>query len=260
MVREIAHRVAVIYAGRILEIGPVQKLYAAPRHPYTRSLLASLPKPSVGEDNQPLVSIPGSLPDRTLPIIGCNFADRCQFATKKCWQEPIDLVTATEHAVACPYWESVLKIKINSGDETATIKCANTERVARLSMENLSVEISRPDLFAWLMGRKPKTIHAVNNVDLVLHGGETLGLVGESGCGKSTLMLMVAGLLDSTSDIDIYKDRKAALKTVGIIFQNPDHQIIFPTCIEEISFGLMQQGMTRIEAEERSNEILLPKL
>ena len=74
---------------------------------------------------------------------------------------------------------------------------------------------------------------------------------------------MISGLIAPISgsirinDIDIYKDRKAALKTVGIIFQNPDHQIIFPTCIEEISFGLMQQGMTRIEAEERSNEILL---
>ena len=230
VVREIAHRVAVIYAGRILEIGPVQKLYAAPRHPYTRSLLASLPKPSVGEDNQPLVSIPGSLPDRTLPIIGCNFADRCQFATKKCWQEPIDLVTATEHAVACPYWESVLKIKINSGDETATIKCANTERVARLSMENLSVEISRPDLFAWLMGRKPKTIHAVNNVDLVLHGGETLGLVGESGCGKSSLAKALVGLrkfkgrvlLGDTPVYSLSDMGKPYRKQVQIIFQNPD--------------------------------------
>ena len=55
----------------------------------------------------------------------------------------------------------------------------------------------------------------------------------------------------------MFKDRKAALKTVGIIFQNPDHQIIFPTCVEEISFGLIQQGMTRIEAEKKSKQLLL---
>jgi biotin transport system ATP-binding protein len=92
---------------------------------------------------------------------------------------------------------------------------------------------------------------------------QRIGIVGVNGSGKSTLARLISGLITPISgsirinDIDIYKDRKAALKTVGIIFQNPDHQIIFPTCIEEISFGLMQQGMTRIEAEERSNEILL---
>ena len=92
---------------------------------------------------------------------------------------------------------------------------------------------------------------------------QRIGIVGVNGSGKSTLARLISGLIApisgsiSINDIDIYKDRKAALKTVGIIFQNPDHQIIFPTCIEEISFGLMQQGMTRIEAEERSNEILL---
>jgi len=92
---------------------------------------------------------------------------------------------------------------------------------------------------------------------------QRIGIVGVNGSGKSTLARLISGLIAPISgsirinDIDIYKDRKAALKTVGIIFQNPDHQIIFPTCIEEISFGLMQQGMARIEAEERSNEILL---
>ena len=92
---------------------------------------------------------------------------------------------------------------------------------------------------------------------------QRIGIVGVNGSGKSTLARLISGLIALISgsirinDIVIYKDRKAALKTVGIIFQNPDHQIIFPTCIEEISFGLMQQGMTRIEAEERSNEILL---
>ena len=89
-----------------------------------------------------------------------------------------------------------------------------------------------------------------------------VGIIGVNGSGKSTLARLIAGLISpihgtiKINDIDIYKDRKSALNTVGIIFQNPDHQIIFPTCIEEISFGLIQQGITRYEAEKEALKIL----
>ncbi|WP_300445278.1 ABC transporter ATP-binding protein [uncultured Mameliella sp.] len=89
-----------------------------------------------------------------------------------------------------------------------------------------------------------------------------IGIVGRNGSGKTTLARVIAGLqapesgtarIDGT---DMAKDRKAALRTVGILFQNPDHQIIFPTVEEEISFGLVQLGRKRDAAAQETREIL----
>lgn len=89
-----------------------------------------------------------------------------------------------------------------------------------------------------------------------------IGIVGRNGSGKTTLARVIAGLLapdGGTAEIDgtdMAKDRKAALRTVGILFQNPDHQIIFPTVEEEISFGLVQLGRKRDTAAQDTREIL----
>jgi biotin transport system ATP-binding protein len=89
-----------------------------------------------------------------------------------------------------------------------------------------------------------------------------IGVVGRNGSGKSTLARLLAGLVSPTrgelriNARDLGKDRKAALIEVGILFQNPDHQIIFPTVEEEIVFGLVQQGKSKSEAAEITAETL----
>lgn len=90
---------------------------------------------------------------------------------------------------------------------------------------------------------------------LTLHLRERrIGIVGRNGSGKTTLLRLIAGLIAPTSgrvrvdDADPFRDRKAALARLGILFQNPDHQILFPTVEEELSFGLRQQGRPQAEA------------
>ncbi|WP_438988060.1 ATP-binding cassette domain-containing protein, partial [Marivivens donghaensis] len=81
-----------------------------------------------------------------------------------------------------------------------------------------------------------------------------VGIVGQNGSGKSTLARAISGLIRPEqgrvliNGIDVLNDRKSALSAVGILFQNPDHQIIFPTVEEEISFGLRQLGHSKADA------------
>ena len=89
-----------------------------------------------------------------------------------------------------------------------------------------------------------------------------IGVVGLNGSGKTTLARLVCGLIKPTggevliNGSDVAKDRRAALGLVGIVFQNPDHQIIFPTVQEELSFGLTQAGLTQQDAADRALEVL----
>jgi biotin transport system ATP-binding protein len=90
-----------------------------------------------------------------------------------------------------------------------------------------------------------KVILSGITADLTEH---RIGILGRNGSGKSTLLRLIAGLISPTSGsvsingVDPAADRKAILAEIGILFQNPDHQILFPTVIEELSFGLKQLG------------------
>ena len=101
VVAELCHRVAVIYAGRIVELAPVERIFARPLHPYTRGLLRCLPHPR--RFGQPLHSIEGAPPDSRRPSAGCRFAPRCPHAIESCRRdEPALEAREPGHLVACP--------------------------------------------------------------------------------------------------------------------------------------------------------------
>lgn len=98
---------------------------------------------------------------------------------------------------------------------------------------------------------------------LTLHLTEArIGIVGRNGSGKSTLLRLMAGLIAPAAGtvraggIDLARDRAGALRQIGILFQNPDHQILFPTVLEELAFGLVQMGLPSPQAEARVHALL----
>jgi oligopeptide/dipeptide ABC transporter ATP-binding protein len=100
VVAEQADRVAIMYAGRIVEEATTAELFAHPLHPYTRALLRSMP--TLGAHRERLDAIPGNVPDITRRPSGCTFRDRCPLATDECAFEPPALVAKRpDHTVAC---------------------------------------------------------------------------------------------------------------------------------------------------------------
>lgn len=91
VVRAIAHRVVVMYAGHIQEEGPVEEVLSNPQHPYTQSLIKSVPD-NVRQD-EVLYQIPGTPPDLVHPPKGCRFADRCEMAVQQCRDELPELIS-----------------------------------------------------------------------------------------------------------------------------------------------------------------------
>ena len=197
-------RVAVMYAGKVVETTETSALYANPRHPYTEALFHALPEKSA-ETRERLYSIPGAPPDLVKPPAGCRFAPRCRYATDKCRTEPPALLgETTAHLYRC-FFPVGAQERTVRGQLTVVEPLAETEveviEEARVGDVVLSARNLVKDfpVTKGVLQRKVGAVSAVADVSFDIRKGETLGLVGESGCGKTTIGRMLVGLEKPTS-------------------------------------------------------------
>lgn len=192
-------RVAVMYAGRIVETAPTKTLFTEPKHRYTSSLMAALPERALAVGTK-LFSIPGAPPSLTNLPVGCRFAARCLWATDECRAGYPDLSGDETHTFSCfhPVQEgdespAVLQGKLDSNKTNGA-----AENVPQISHETLLdvKEASREyeSAGSGFFKREKGVVSAVDRVSITVKKGETYGLVGESGCGKSTVGRLIAGL------------------------------------------------------------------
>jgi peptide/nickel transport system ATP-binding protein len=192
VIAETARRVAVMYAGRIVETGGVQAIFARPRHPYTRALLQSLPR--LDSDRDRLDPIPGQPASPAALPPGCPFAPRCAFAQPRCGEaEPSLLDVGDGQQAACHFAESLPAPAVHVD---AAPRPRRTPGAPLLQVDGLTVHFP---IRSKILRRQTGLVRAVDGVSFTLHEGETLGLVGESGCGKTTTGRAIMGLVPVTA-------------------------------------------------------------
>jgi peptide/nickel transport system ATP-binding protein len=222
VISKMCSRVGVLYAGRLVEEGPVETVLQDPRHPYTVGLLRCIPRGGVRKDHGRLDTIAGFLPSLGEDLHGCVFAGRCALADERCHAEEPALVTVVEgHESRCWYHERARDLP---RQEAADIELRPIDRTG-VPLVELS-ELTK------IFRQRKHEVHALTDVSAAIWPGETLGLVGESGSGKTTLARTLLGIVPPTSGTATldgkalpprYQKRsQAELRALQIVFQNPD--------------------------------------
>jgi peptide/nickel transport system ATP-binding protein len=223
-------RLGVLYAGRLVEQGPLAQVFDNPRHPYTRGLLNCVPSLCRDTRGRRLMPIAGALSEASRAARGCAFADRC------------------DHVVDGLCTASAIALAPVQGEPSHTVRCVLHERLAAFSWSADGAPLvavppaSEPVLSAHGLGKRyelnrpggrRESIVALRGIDLALEHGRTLAIVGESGSGKSTFARIVLGLTQATEGelalcgqdiarLAISRRSRDLRQRLQMIFQNPD--------------------------------------
>jgi peptide/nickel transport system ATP-binding protein len=226
IVAQMADRVAVMYAGEIVEVAPRAAFFRAPQHPYSQKLFAALP--SAAQRAGPLAQIPGQVPPLTAAFAGCRFTERCEFAFERCSREVPRLIALEPgQRVRCH-----LREKERAAPRVATAGVAQARRAsaARSLLEVTDLKVYFP-IRRGILRRTVGHVKAVDGVSLAVPEGRTLALVGESGSGKTTVGKAILQLIRPTAGSVRYESTeltrlgRAGLQrfraAMQIVFQDP---------------------------------------
>lgn len=276
-----ADKVAVMYAGKLIETGSIDDIFYRPRMPYTIGLLRSVPN-VVTAGKERLVPLEGRPPQLNALPKGCPFAERCPIAVEACLEIEPDLqevhgeVPAAEsvvdsegHFAAC-----IRADEIESGALKAHEIFPRPEPVEIVDRSGREKVLEVTDLvkhFPLTKGavfrRRVGTVRAVDGISFELQTGQTLGLVGESGCGKSTAVTQVMEMKKPQSGtitingIDVEsaspQQRREMRKDVQIVFQNPSAALDprLPV-LDIVGEPLTVHGVAAADREKRVGDML----
>jgi peptide/nickel transport system ATP-binding protein len=226
IVAQMADRVAVMYAGEIVEVAPREAFFRAPQHPYAQKLFAALP--GAAQRAGPLAQIPGQVPPLTGTFAGCRFTERCEFAFERCGREvPALRALGSGHRARC---------HLRERDRAAPRAAAGRDPEARVAgearplLEVKDLKVHFP-IRRGVLRSTVGYVKAVDGVTLAVPEGRTLALVGESGSGKTTVGKAILQLIAPTAGSVRYAGEeltglgRAALKPyrarMQIVFQDP---------------------------------------
>jgi len=282
VVAGMAHRVALMYAGQIVEVAPADEFFARPLHPYAQALLRALP--DAHRRAHALEAIAGTVPSLTRTFTGCRFSERCVVARDDCAHTVPQLLQTQGRLVRCVRYAGDAPWPAPGGDAVASAPAqaaaaapaagtaANTKRRAGellLQVSDLSV---RFPIRSGVLQRRIGAFEAVRGVGFGIAAGRTLALVGESGCGKTTTGKAIVQLLRRQAEVsgealfegrNLFELQGEALRTmrreVQIVFQDPysslDPRMRVGEILEEGLIAL-RPNLLRGERLERLAELL----
>lgn len=261
VVENMADRIAVMYAGKIVEIGNCQEIFRKPTHPYTFKLFESIPQKK--DRNCSLNTIPGQVPSvMHYRDQGCRFLERCEYREDQCNNHDMRLTALGNQFSAC-----ILGAKFEPIAEPITSKKngARFKETAWPILETKELKSWFP-LSGGLFKRVKSYVKAVDGVDFQLYPGQTMGVVGESGCGKTTLAETLLQLIKVRHDGSAVFQGESMLeknrhefrpfrKEIQIVFQDP-----FSSLNPNFSVGeIVREGLDihykQLSEKERNNKM-----
>jgi peptide/nickel transport system ATP-binding protein len=272
VVAQICDRVAVMYAGELVESAATVDLYRQPLHPYTRGLIDCIPK--LGENKRDVQLRP--IRDRIPPLDdlpeGCVFRPRCPLAIDVCYTYPPLYAAGDGRHSRCHRWEEIAAGKVTARQPVSASSRADSPSGATapvLTLEDVRVHFTEArSLIELLRGKEETEVKAVAGVTLDVPRGRTLGLVGESGSGKTTLARAIVGLAKRTAGEIRLCDRPLPpglrgrppdmVRCLQIVFQNPAEALNpYLSVGETLRRPVMRlRGQSREEAERTVAHLL----